>query len=159
MQRTQEGFSLVELLIVVAIIGILAAIAVPNFIAMQHRAKRAELPGNVEGIKSAQQAYFTAFDEYLDLGASPAGNPSKVLTAWLASDANWATLGWRPAGDVRGLYSAITTAQCAQDPTVYVGPTFCVTAASDIDGNGDAVEYYAGPAYNATIQSGYENVY
>ena len=48
--RANKGFSLVELMIVVAIIGILAAIAIPNFITMQLKAKRGELPGNVDGI-------------------------------------------------------------------------------------------------------------
>ena len=44
---SKKGFTLVGFAIVVAIIGILAAIAIPNFVAMQYRAKRAEVPSNV----------------------------------------------------------------------------------------------------------------
>ena len=58
--RQNKGFSLVELMIVVAIIGILAAIAIPNFVAMQSKSKRPEVPGNVDAIKTAELARFDA---------------------------------------------------------------------------------------------------
>jgi type IV pilus assembly protein PilA len=55
--KTQAGFSLIELMIVVAIIGILASIAVPNFQKFQRRAKQTEGKGYLAGIYSAEQGF------------------------------------------------------------------------------------------------------
>ena len=52
----QRAFTLVELMIVVAIVGLLAAIAIPTFATMQARARFAEAPLNYEGIRTASAA-------------------------------------------------------------------------------------------------------
>ena len=98
-RRNTTGFSLVELMIVVAIIGILAAIAIPNFVAMQLKAKRSEVPSNVDGIKTAEVAYEAAFDAYLDSAAKPGSiylsSMSVLLIAccyWKRAN-NWGAIG------------------------------------------------------------------
>jgi len=62
MFRNSKGFTLIELMIVVVIIGILAAIAIPNFIAMQNRAKEGSTKANMHTLQLAAEDYGVTYD-------------------------------------------------------------------------------------------------
>jgi type IV pilus assembly protein PilA len=64
--RNRKGFTLIELMIVVAIIGILAAIAIPNFLKFQAKSKQSEAKTNLKAIFTAETAYFGENNKYGD---------------------------------------------------------------------------------------------
>ena len=78
----RSGFSLIELMVVVAIMAFLAMIAVPNFNRFLAKAKRAEAYMNLNSIYAAEKAYFAEHNTYSDIltgengiGWKPEGKP------------------------------------------------------------------------------------
>ncbi len=158
--RNNKGFTLIELMIVVAIIGILAAIAIPNFIRYQLKSKTAESRTNIGGIKTSQESFRATEDFYANIAVQvPAGAPSPAKQAWgeaigactgcdrtAANAANcnlFDCIGFRPAGDVYFQYTSEGQPQG-------VTPDFCATAQGDLDGDGNISEFEMGSDNNGT---------
>jgi len=124
--KGEKGFTLIELMIVVAIIGILAAIAIPNFLNYQKKAKTSEARTNLGGIRTLEEAYAAEYDGYLACTINPAaGPPPGTTTTWTAGVSSWDSLGFSPKGNIRFAYTVTATATT----------TFTATANADLDGD------------------------
>jgi len=129
MKRT--GFSLIELMVVVAIIAFLAMIAVPNFNRFLAKAKRAEAYMNLSSIYAAEKAHHAEHGTYSDVLSGEGG------------------IGWKPEGKTQYTYGFAG----AEGRNNFVGKLgasgsqlqgsradkngFVAVAAGDIDGDGD----------------------
>ncbi len=132
--KQREGFTLIELMIVVAIIGILAAVAIPNFIRYQLRTRAGEGRINLAAIRTAEEAYLAEFGRYVPFVSTPNApgvGLGAVKTPWVAcpipvvpASPGHCILGWEPDGLTYYNYVAATDATAT---------SFVATCESDID--------------------------
>jgi type IV pilus assembly protein PilA len=136
----KRGFTLIELMIVVAIIGILAAIAIPNFLQFQLRSKTGEAKTNLAAIRTAEEGYFAEFNNYVAAGETPGSAVSTNKRVWTGGGlTQFDQLGWSPTGEVFYNY-AVTMS----------GSSYTAAAYADLDGNATPSDFgYVHPAPGA----------
>src|SRR4029078_8643451 len=120
----RKGFPLIELLIVVVIIGILAAIAIPKFAATKDKAKLASVKTDLRNIMTAEEAYFSDYATYAADFSSLQSKTNASLSSGNSAGAAGVASGFTAAVSNSSIPTGFT--QC----TVQVG----AGAASTVDG-------------------------
>ncbi len=148
--RRESGFTLIELMIVVAIIGILAAIAIPNFVVFQLRTRASEGKLNLNAIKTSEKSYFAEYGTYIEIanpepqttGLDPVP-PNSTRRRWSAcpepivmTDPGHCIMGFFPEGPTYYDYGVATNGP--GNTALAPGSTaseFWADALSNIDGD------------------------
>jgi prepilin-type N-terminal cleavage/methylation domain-containing protein len=141
----RNGFTLIELIVLVAIVGILATIAVPNFIRLQTRSRSAEALTNLGTLRDLEQARYAELGNFVWAGNAPAGVPGARPRPWAGANTLefGELLGFAPEGDVFFQYGANGE-----------GDSFTLTAMSDLDARGPRAQFgfvHAAPGASAGI--------
>ena len=111
--NNRKGFSLIELLIVVVIIGILAAVAIPKFSNTKEKAYVASMKSDLKNLVSTQESYFADHSAYAPK-AEIIKEPYKFVTST-------GTTIDDVKGDATGWSAKVTNASAKQTCTVFGG--------------------------------------
>jgi len=125
--RASAGFTLIELMIVTAIIGLMTSIALPLFARYQLRSKSTEVKANLSAIRVVEEAHFAEQGRYVAASAEPTLIPGPSAVPFDVVGTDYAEVGWSPEGRVYFSYAVEISADASG---------YTADAAADIDGNG-----------------------
>lgn len=135
----KKGFTLVELMIVVAIIAFLAMISVPNFMRFLAKAKRAEAYMNLHAIYAAEKAYYAEHNSYSSqlMGAGGIGWSPEGYSGGGSGEHFHYTYGF-PGGEGKNYFTGkLGTPASSLQGAHADAHGFVAVAAGDIDGDGE----------------------
>jgi type IV pilus assembly protein PilA len=161
--KEQDGFTLVELMIVVAIIGVLSAVAVPNFKKYQAKAKTSEAKVQLAAAYTAQQAFYGDFGVYSTclgyMGYDPGrefnsryyaiGIEAASSSVTLAGVATTAATSMDADAYTTAVNSGLSTGDC-QATAAYTFVTSGATAALNVANPGTTSVFLAGKTVGGT---------
>ncbi len=134
LDRNHKGFTLIELMLVVAIIGILAAIAIPNFLKYQAKARQAEARINLGGVFVAETSYFgeqARYSDFADIGFALAGTSNRYSYRAMKTSLSGTSV---VAGGIQIIAAGIGATSAEGTPAAASAANgFTATAAANLD--------------------------
>ena len=141
--KRHNGFTLIELMVAVGILGILAVLATGSFLSYQARAKQSEIKSNLGAIGELAITYKTEYDTYIT---------------------DWSNIGWQPMGTTRYRYWYNGTAAVGTPTLLEVGinysdpgsvaaiDSFTAAVVGNIDGDASTDQWLYDQNRSFTIQ-------
>jgi type IV pilus assembly protein PilA len=136
--RGERGFTLIELLVVIIILGILAAIAIPNFLNQDVKAKQTEAKQNIALVNKTQNSYraensnFASSFDVLAIGSVTGGNTGSTsnYTYTISGGVDTATVTATPLDKALKSYSGADTRFSNAANQSVIGTVLCETIAT-----------------------------
>ncbi len=176
-RRVESGFTLIELMIVVAIMGVLAAIAIPTFSSYLYRSRTSEATTILAEVRQRQESYRAEFNQYANVSSpNPSTIPGRRPIQW-ETQATWRQLGVAPDAPLRFQYNTVAglPGGAVPSPIGACGSPaagvrnaefwYAAQAISDLDGDGEPICFevtshrgsiWIGPEGSPAQQRGWE---
>ncbi len=143
-----KGFSFVNIVIIIGVLAVLTAIAIPSFMRFHCGCEPSEAHANLAAIQAAQESYYAENGVYFECKPSPPdGDADGALARWMDAG-GFTTIDFGPDGDVRYQYEVTVSSD---------GQSFTATATGDLDGDGEQAIYTVSTeseSYPKPIRSG-----